>query len=98
MGHAYAGVATSLTRVAAVMCEQRPLEVRLPELALDQAADLLARPDGMCAADRACTSYLRKAVARAHTLWDTAARRVDAARLDSMTELLRQHREERLEE
>ena len=67
VGHAYAGVATSLARVAAVMCEQRPLEVRLPELALDQAADLAARPDGICAADRGYDRYLHKAVAQAHT-------------------------------
>ena len=50
------------------MCEKRPLEVRLPELALDQAADLLARPDRMCAADRACNKYLHKTAAQAHTL------------------------------
>ena len=33
VGHASAGVATSLAWAAAVMCEQRLLEVRLPELA-----------------------------------------------------------------
>ena len=49
VGHAYAGVAASLARAAAGMCCERPLEVRLPELALDQAADLLARPDGIVA-------------------------------------------------
>ena len=68
VGHAYAGVAAGLARAATSMCNKRPIEVRLPELALDQAADLLARPDGMCAADRACDRYLRKAVALAHTL------------------------------
>ena len=32
-GHAYAGVAASLARAAAGMWCERPLEVRLPELA-----------------------------------------------------------------
>ena len=70
VGHAYAGVvATSLARVVAGMCGERPLELRLPELALDQAEDLLARPDGMCccAADRACDKYFaRRSRRRTH--------------------------------
>ena len=67
-------------------------------LALDQAADLLARPDRMYAADRACDRYLHKAAARAHALWDAVARRVDAARPDSVEASLSPHREERREE
>jgi hypothetical protein len=97
VGHAYAGVAAGLAGAAAVMCRERPIEVRLPELALDQAADLLARPDGMCAGDRACDRCLHKAVARALALCDAAAHRVDAARPDSVTVSLRRHREERRE-
>ena len=50
------------------MCRERPLEVRLPELAPDQAADLLTRPDGVCAADRACDRYCHKAAAQAYML------------------------------
>ena len=98
VGHAYAGMAAGLARAVAAMCNRRPIKVRLPELALDQAADLLAGPDGMCAAYSACDRYLHKAVALAHALWDAAARRVDAARPDSVTVSLRCHREERREE
>ena len=94
----YAGVAAGLARAATAMCRERPIEVHLPELALDQVADLLAGLDGMCAADRECGRYLYKAVARAHALWDAAAHRVDAARLDSVTMSLRRHREKRREE
>ena len=68
VGHMYAGVAAGLAaglaRDAAVMCRERPIEVRLPEFALDQAADLLARPDRMCArtgrATGICTRRPRK--------------------------------------
>ena len=80
------------------MCRERPIEVRLPEFALDQPADLLATPDGMFAADRACNRYLHKAVARAHKMWDAAPRRVDAARPNNVTVSLKRHREERREE
>ena len=98
VGHTYAGIASSLARAAVEMCSGRPLEVHLPELALNQAADLLARPDGMCAADRACDKYLRKAVAQAHTLWDKAAHMVDAARPHSVTNSLMRHQQERRDE
>ena len=96
--HAYAGVTTCLARAAAVMCDQRPLQVRLPELALDQAADLLARPDGMCAADRVCNRYLHEAVAQAHAVWNAVASMLHVARSHSVTKSLRQHRQERREE
>ena len=43
VGHVYAGLAVGLVRVVAAMCNRRPIKVRLPELALDQAANLLAR-------------------------------------------------------
>ena len=96
--HAYAGVAVGLARAAEEMCREGPIEVRLPELALDQAANLLVRPDGMCAADRARDKHLRKAVAQAHILWDKVARMVDEERPHSVTKLLRRHRQERREE
>ena len=98
VGHAYAGVAAGLARAATSMCNKRPIEVRLPELALDQAADLLARPDGMCAADRACNRYLHEAVAQAHTVWNAVASMLHVARSHSVTKSLRQHRQERREE
>ena len=98
VGHAYAGVAAWLARAAAEMSRERSIEVRLPELTLDQAADVLARPDGRCAADRACGKYLRKAAAQAHTMWDEVARMVDAARLYSVTKSPRRHRQARREE
>ena len=68
VGHAYADVAAGLARVAAEMCRERPIEVRLSELVLDLVADLLAKSDQMCAADRACDKYLRKAVAQEHIM------------------------------
>ena len=83
---------------AAEMCREGTIEVRLPELALGQAAALLAKPDGMGAADRACDKHLRKAVAQAHTMWDKEARMVDAERPHSVTKLLRRHRQARREE
>ena len=51
----------------------------------------------MCATDRACDRYLHKAFAQAYTLWDAAARMVDAARQHSVAVSLRRHREEHRE-